>query len=58
MTKTYSQELHRIWSEVLRDPQVPASSVIMEAMERAHHSGYKLGDIVMGASHPVVETQR
>jgi hypothetical protein len=44
MPKTYPQELHAIWNAVLHDPAVPASSIIMEAMSRAHAAGFKLGD--------------
>lgn len=44
MPKTYRQELHAIWNAVLHDPAVPASSIIMEAMERAYRAGFALED--------------
>lgn len=44
MTKTYPQELHAIWNSTLHDPAVPASSLIMEAMNRAYRAGFALED--------------
>lgn len=39
MTETYPQQLHKIWNGALADDAVPAHSIIMEAMKRAHEAG-------------------